>query len=80
MLFGVGVTLFQFGTLCYFGQRLTSMSENLMLASYDCKWYDQTKSFKKTLRTLRTVSQRELIIAAGKFDFSHKSFNDVRYV
>lgn len=49
-----------------------------MMACYDCNWDDQTQSFKKTLIILRTVSQRELTIVAGKFDFSNKSFYEVR--
>lgn len=72
--------LFQFGTLCYFGQRLTSKSADLMMSSYECEWYTQTRSFKKTLRVLRTVAQRELKINAGKFDFSHGCFYEVTSV
>lgn len=73
----VGIGLFQFGTLCFFGQWLTSKSEDLLDASYDCKWYNQSKSFKKTLMILRIVCQREIQIGTVRMNFSNALFYQV---
>lgn len=66
--------LIQFGSFCFFGQRLITSSAELLDASYECKWYEQTKSFKQTLIILRYVCQRELSLGVEDFMFSHESF------
>lgn len=75
---GLSAAMFEIGTLCFFGQWLTSKSADLLDASYDCNWIEQSKTFKKTLIRLRIVCQREIKMAAFKFDFSHSSFYVVR--
>lgn len=72
----MGVT-FQFGTICYYGQRLTSQSEELLNASYNCEWYNQSKRFKSMLIVLRYVCQRNLTLGVGKTKFSFGTFYEV---
>lgn len=72
-------SLFQFGTLCYFGQRVTSKSADLVNASYECNWIDQSTSFKKSLKIFRTVCLKEKKFIVGKFNFSHEGFSEVNF-
>lgn len=71
---------FQFGTICYYGQRVTSQSEELLNASYNCEWYNQSKRFKSTLIVLRYVCQRDLALGVGKTRFSLGTFYEVTKV
>lgn len=71
---GLGISLFQIASLCLIGQWLTTKSADLLDASYECAWYNQSNSFKKTLMTLRMVCQRDVTFGAVRFDFSNASF------
>lgn len=73
----MSIALFQVGSLCLIGEWLNSKSDDLLNATYDCKWYEQSKTFKKDLVTIRTVCIRETRIGVVKFGFSNESFYNV---
>lgn len=72
--FGWFVSLFQIGTVCFIGEWLRTKSIELFEATYDCIWFEQSKSFKKSLMIMRFVCQRELNVGVVRFGFSHESF------
>lgn len=76
-VFGILLALFQIGTLCSIGQWLTTKSADLLDASFDCQWFNQSTSFKKSLIILRFVCQRETKIRAANLNFSHESLYQV---
>lgn len=71
------ISAFQFGTICYFSQRLTSRAVDLLNASYECSWYSQTPRFKSMLLILRSVCYNEIKICIGGKSFSHETFYKV---
>ena len=70
----------QFGVLCYFGQRLSSNSEGLINASYDCNWTKQSRKFRTDLLIFRRMCLKEVKIGVLTVDFSYKGFYDVSFV
>lgn len=76
----LAAALLQLAILCLFGQRLTSSSRKLLDSSYECKWYNQTMSFKKSFIVLRLMCQSEIKIGLGEFSFDHENFYKVRYL
>lgn len=78
-LAGFGLALFQIGSLCLIGQWLSTKSDDVFDATYNCKWFDQSKSFKKSLMIMRTACQRQIEIGFVNFDFSYESFFNVSY-
>lgn len=70
----------QFGILCLFGQRVRSLSDDLMAASYECQWYNQSKSFKKSLIILRSACAVPIEFGVLNTRFTHGSFYEVRIV
>lgn len=68
------LSIFQFGMICFFGQQVTDKSQDLMDASYDCNWMEQSKRFKKNLIFLRLSCQKEIKFSVGLFDFSRECF------
>lgn len=77
--FGLIMLFFQFGTICFFGQRLTSQSASLLVSSYECNWDVQSKRFKSMLMILRILSIRKIRVGVGQFDFSFKTFYEVKF-
>lgn len=76
-LSGLWIVFCQFGMICFFGQRLTTQSANLLDASYECNWIDQSKHFKFMLVILRIVCLKQLKMGMGRFDFSFATFYQV---
>jgi 7tm Odorant receptor len=68
------VSLVQLAFLCFFGQRITSSYDGVMDASFSCRWYEQPLSFQTTLRLMRTVGLKDLVVKAGGFKLSYESF------
>lgn len=77
---GLVIALFQIGTLCMIGQWLTSKSDDVLDASYQCHWYNQSKRFKNTLIVLRTECQREMNIGVLEFRFNRAFFYEVNFL
>lgn len=70
----------QFGILCWFGQRIKSLSNDLMDASYDCQWYTQSKSFKKSLMILRAACLQPIEFCVLNKSFSNETFYEVVFL
>ena len=69
--------LFQFGVLCFIGQRVTSASEDLMDATYDCEWHKRDLKFKKMLLIVREVCKQKVEFGVLSMAFSHENFKNV---
>jgi hypothetical protein len=74
------LAMVQLGTLCYFGQRLTSASEEIIKASFENNWMDQPSSFKKSLLIIRRMAQQELKITTGGIHLNRENFCKVRVI
>ena len=70
-------TLFQFGSLCFIGQRVTSASEDLMEATYECNWYKRDRKFKQMLLIIREMCKRKIEFGVLSLSFSHVNFKEV---
>lgn len=75
--FGTVITLFEIGSLCLVGQWLTTKSADVLDASYECLWYNQSRSFKKTLMIFRANCQKEAKLGVIRFNFTHAYFYEV---
>ncbi|XP_037815553.1 odorant receptor 63a-like [Lucilia sericata] len=58
---------FEVSMFCFNGQRLTSESERLPVALYNCKWYDENTEFKFIIRMMLMRTNRTLAIQVGGF-------------
>lgn len=79
--FAIGLlilTLFQFGLLCFVGQRVISASSDLLDATYECAWFSQSLRIKKMLVIVRIVCHREISFGFLSLSFSCESVKDVR--
>jgi 7tm Odorant receptor len=72
------LVIVQLWTLCYFGERLPSASEEIMNASFENNWMDQPPSFKRSLLIIRQMAQKELKITAGEITLNRENFYKVR--
>lgn len=63
--------------LCYFGQRITTKANLLHDATYNIKWYKQSKSFKQCLIIMRILTGKGAHIMAGMFPMTHESFYQI---
>lgn len=75
---GIVITLFEIGSLCLVGQWLTTKSADILDASYECLWYNQSQSFKKTLLIMRFICQKEAKLGVIRFNFTHAYFYEVK--
>ena len=69
--------LLQFGVLCFLGQNVTSASEDLMDATYDCEWHQRDPKFKKILLIIREMCRQKVEFGALSMSFSHENFKNV---
>jgi hypothetical protein len=67
----------QLWMLCYFGQRVTDASDEIMNASFENNWMDETKCFKSSMLIIRTVCQKEIKVTAGGIHLCYESFYKV---
>ncbi|KNC27745.1 putative odorant receptor 63a [Lucilia cuprina] len=58
---------FEVSMFCFNGQRLTSESERLPVALYNCKWYEECTEFKFIIRMMLMRTNRTLAIQVGGF-------------
>ena len=72
------LALFQFGVLCFLGQRVTCAADDLLDASYNCSWYSKDRRFKKMLMIIREMCQHKIEFGVYSFAFSHENFKNVR--
>lgn len=63
--------------LCYFGQQVTSESEKLFEAIYECQWYEQSPNFKKKLMIMQTVCAQQINLKTVKFTLNRENFYKV---
>ena len=73
----IGMSSFQFGVLCIVGQRVTSVSEDLMNATYDSALTDKDIRFKKMLLIVREFSRQPIPFGVLSIKFSHENFKHV---
>ena len=71
--------LFQFGLLCFIGQRLISASEALMDATYNCEWHQRDRSFRRTLIIIREMCMQKFEFGVLSMSFSHENFKNVNF-
>jgi 7tm Odorant receptor len=71
------MVIVQLWTLCYFGERLTTASVEIMNASFENNWMDQPPSFKRSLLIIRQMAQKELKITAGGITLNRENFYKV---
>lgn len=66
---------------CYYGNRITSRSEELALALYDSNWYEWSLQEKKAMMFMLARLQKPLKVKAiGLMNFNLEEFSNVRYL
>ncbi|XP_050333608.1 odorant receptor 63a-like [Bactrocera neohumeralis] len=65
MYFAAGGT--QIILYCYNGQQLTSVSEEIPLAFYNCNWYEESGKFKQLLRMMIMRTNRPFNLEVSSF-------------
>lgn len=58
--------LTEFYIFCMYGSMMEEAHITLLRASYDCRWYDQSIRFKKSLTMIMSRSQLPLQLTVGK--------------
>lgn len=78
--FSIMAALSQILLLCYYGNKLTSASQQVAIAAYDCLWYDgDSRKFKTALQMMIQRAQKPSVITAFKFTpVSLEAFASVR--
>lgn len=78
--FSLMAALSQILLFCYYGNKLTSASEQVATAAYDCLWYDgHSRKFKTALQMMIQHAQKPSVITAFKFTpVSLEAFATVR--
>lgn len=69
----------QIGSLCFVGQWLEDKFDDILDASYECNWFEQSKSFKSSLMILRTVVLRKFGVKTVNFKFTREAFYQVSF-
>lgn len=61
----------------WFSERMNTQHEQLRDAIYNCKWYEQSKSFKKKILIMQLIMNRDIKLKTIKFTMDRKNLYGV---
>ena len=74
----VSILVLQFWILSHVCQRVTTASERLFDATYNCEWYKQDKKFRKMLIVVREMAKQNMTFGVFMTSFGHQTFSEAR--
>jgi hypothetical protein len=63
--------------ICIFGQKLSTQSSILRDEIYNCKWYEQNRSFKKKMIIIQSMMNRDVKLKTIKFTMNRENLYQV---